>query len=64
MEQVPGKDNYPGDLHEILEGTLTMHHEKTSEPLNAAYYSRFYKLQKKDAMGYSKRRRSFNDQYM
>jgi len=64
MEQVPGKDNYMGDLEENLEWSLTMHHERTAEVLNAAYYSRFYNMLKRDAMGLSKRRRSFSDQYM
>jgi len=34
------------------------------EPLNAAYYSRFYKLVDGDAMGRQARKRSFNDDSM
>jgi len=64
MEQIPGKDNYAGSLEEALTDTVTMHHERTDEVLNAAYYSRFYNVLQYDAMGLRRRRRSYSDQFM
>jgi len=61
MEKIPGLDNFNSELTESIAGELSYHYTNTNEPLNAAYYSRFYSLKKPDAMGHTKRRRSFND---
>eukprot|EP01128_Nolandella_sp_AFSM9_P002048 TRINITY_DN12443_c0_g1_i1.p1 TRINITY_DN12443_c0_g1~~TRINITY_DN12443_c0_g1_i1.p1 ORF type:complete len:742 (+),score=172.27 TRINITY_DN12443_c0_g1_i1:241-2466(+) len=63
MEQIPGKDNYDADLDEILNGQQSYHYQ-TGEPLNSGYYSRYYQMDKGDAMGRLKRKRGFNDQNM
>eukprot|EP01128_Nolandella_sp_AFSM9_P005474 TRINITY_DN2650_c0_g1_i1.p1 TRINITY_DN2650_c0_g1~~TRINITY_DN2650_c0_g1_i1.p1 ORF type:complete len:884 (+),score=198.20 TRINITY_DN2650_c0_g1_i1:388-2652(+) len=60
MEQIPGKDNYEGNLEEVLHGLRSFQYE-SGEPLNAAYYSRYYQMEKGDAMGRLKRKRGFND---
>jgi len=61
MESIPGKDNFNAVLNESFGNEVSYHFVKDKELLNAAYYSRFYSLKQKDAMGRDKRRRSFND---
>lgn len=60
MEQVPGKDNYAANLTEVLFGSQSYHYT-SNQPLNAGYYSRFYQMNNRDAMGRQKRKRGFND---
>eukprot|EP00484_Ammonia_sp_Unknown_P014928 CAMPEP_0197079140 /NCGR_PEP_ID=MMETSP1384-20130603/213471_1 /TAXON_ID=29189 /ORGANISM="Ammonia sp." /LENGTH=985 /DNA_ID=CAMNT_0042518013 /DNA_START=29 /DNA_END=2986 /DNA_ORIENTATION=+ len=65
MEQVVGKDNYGADLRDSLpDGSQTALHYITEEPLNSAYYSRFYRLNVSDAMGTTGHRRGFSDRYL
>ena len=65
MEEIPGKDNYPGNLEDGgLEGQDTVLNVDDSKKKNVAYYHRWYKLAKKDAMGLQLIHRSFSDDYM
>ncbi len=56
MEQVPGVDNYPGNMEDP-----NFQHFITQTPLNTAFYHRVAKLTGKDAMGTNNIRRGFND---
>merc|ERR1719350_10904 len=65
MEQIPGKDNYGGNItDELADGTETVIHYNTDKVVNAAYYSRFYGLEREDAMGSTKHRRGYSDRYL
>ena len=63
MEQVPGKNNHGAN---IIDDTNGMKAYPVSgvvnTPLNAAYYCRVFKVNKRDVMGLDGRRRGFNDQ--
>ncbi|CAH1779489.1 unnamed protein product [Owenia fusiformis] len=60
MSEVPGKDNYQGDItDETLDGRQVQ--STTRKKLNAAYYHRFYLAAGRDAMGDSIQRRGFAD---
>ncbi|CAH1794029.1 unnamed protein product, partial [Owenia fusiformis] len=61
MSEIPGKDNYPGDLRDKTVDGLEITDRITQEPLNAAYYHRFFSTKDKDAMGQQTYRRSFGD---
>eukprot|EP01128_Nolandella_sp_AFSM9_P003549 TRINITY_DN1531_c0_g1_i1.p1 TRINITY_DN1531_c0_g1~~TRINITY_DN1531_c0_g1_i1.p1 ORF type:complete len:906 (-),score=202.28 TRINITY_DN1531_c0_g1_i1:175-2799(-) len=61
MESIPGKDNYSGNLEELSQGRISAHYNNQKEILNVAYYSRYYQVTEKDAMGRNQRRRGFND---
>jgi len=58
MEQLPGVDNYPGN---ITDPSVLDHN---GQPLNQAYYHRFYKSNEKDAMGSYERRRGYADDFL
>jgi len=66
MTQIPGRDNYPGELYDNAYGMEAV--PQTSDPtaanytkLNAAYYHRFYKTAGRDAMGTSRAKRGYAD---
>jgi len=63
MEQVPGKENHGARLEETLFNITSLHYVR-NENLNAAYYSRFYKMTDGDAMGRQSRKRGFNEDTM
>ncbi|CAH1788972.1 unnamed protein product [Owenia fusiformis] len=61
MKEIPGKDNYVGSLTDTTidgEEVLDIH---TNDPLNAAFYHRFYSSSVPDAMGVNVLRRAFSD---
>jgi hypothetical protein len=60
MEQVPGKDGYGANLMDDSFGA-TAAHPISGDQLNTAFYSRYYGIGNKDAMGRSEQRRGFND---
>jgi len=59
MEEIPGKDNYQGDLTDHGINAKVLNIDDT--PKNAASYHRFFSLQEKDAMGDSINHRGFSD---
>ena len=63
MSEVPGLNNYVGDLKNDLLGTYMPYasKEKKSSKLNAAFYHRWYTTDKKDRMGTKINRYGFND---
>eukprot|EP01083_Nonionella_stella_P061701 160722_1 len=62
MEQIPGKNNYGANLTDVLpDGSDMCIHYMTDEVLNSAYYSRYFGLSGKDAMGSVKHRRGWSD---
>ncbi len=63
MEQIPGKDNYPGDIiDQMPDGSEpTYSYINKGQILNVAYYSRYYSLQKQDAMGAGTHRRGWHE---
>ena len=63
MGQVPGKNNYGANItDDTVGGKAYPVSGDTETPLNAAYYHRVFKVDKKDAMGLDSRRRGYNDQ--
>lgn len=60
MYQIPGKDNYDGNLTDTVTGAAALQYAST-KTLNTAYYSRYFTIPAKDAMGRSNQRRGFND---
>jgi len=64
MYQIPGKDNYHGAIYTNSMGqNITNIRKKTQpyEPLNAARYHRWYRIEEKDAMGTKFVHRGFSD---
>eukprot|EP00930_Biecheleria_cincta_P092577 TRINITY_DN8254_c0_g1_i2.p1 TRINITY_DN8254_c0_g1~~TRINITY_DN8254_c0_g1_i2.p1 ORF type:complete len:1287 (+),score=163.37 TRINITY_DN8254_c0_g1_i2:100-3960(+) len=61
MEQVPGKNGYGANLTDDALGATCSHYLNSNESLNVAYYSRYYTMKTKDAMGRKNRKRGFND---
>lgn len=63
METIPGRDGYGAFLNETFDGELAYHYVRRNEVLNAAYYNRFYSVNKNTNGIESKegRRRGFND---
>jgi len=59
MEQIPGLNNYPGYLEDDSFGSFAT--KSSGEKLNTAYYHRYYKSNKKGAMGLVNRLRGFSD---
>jgi len=64
MEQIPGKDGYGANLTDSTPDGTCSHFLDTEKPLNVAYYSRYYGMPVKDAMGRSLRKRGFNDPHL
>ncbi len=65
MAEIPGLDNYIGDLRDNAFGVETQPYPRPTlfgEELNTAFYHRSYKVSKKGAMGLSARSRGFNDE--
>ncbi|GFS21896.1 hypothetical protein ElyMa_001604600 [Elysia marginata] len=62
MTQIPGLNNYPGEIRDESFGRDVLNPYK-SEPelLNAGYYHRFFKAAEADAMGQSLGHRGFSD---
>ena len=48
----------------LLGGFSLELHAETGEPLNSAYYSRFYRLADAVAMGSNEHRRGFSDRFL
>eukprot|EP00045_Choanoeca_perplexa_P013664 m.155464 g.155464 ORF g.155464 m.155464 type:complete len:1059 (-) comp16417_c0_seq1:98-3274(-) len=61
MEEVPGKNNYMASIYDDSFATNATHYVEQSRTLNTGYYSRFYGIDVKDAMGRTGLRRGFND---
>eukprot|EP00755_Sulcionema_specki_P003697 Sspe_Gene.358::Locus_126_Transcript_1_1_Confidence_1.000_Length_1267::g.358::m.358 len=61
MEQAPGFDGPQGDLRDSAFGPMCSMYADASKELNTAYYTRYYQLQMKDAMGRSMKKRGFHD---
>ncbi|CAH1788966.1 unnamed protein product [Owenia fusiformis] len=61
MKEVPGTDNYGGSLRDTTIDGEEVVDLKTREPLNAAFYHRFFSTEKLDAMGVDIFRRSYSD---
>jgi len=64
METIPGRDGYGAILNETIDGELLYHYVRRNEPLNAAYYNRFFSIKETQPDGSTKmvgRRRGFND---
>jgi len=67
MQQVPGKDNYGANLTDTFDQSsafVNHGHVGPAPPLNVGYYSRYYGSAQNDAMGRTRRRRSFSDPNM
>ena len=63
MSEIPGKDNYQGNLtDEAFDLSAHTIDPKKTGKLNAAYYHRWMKVLEKDAMGQSLRRRGYADE--
>ena len=64
MAEIPGKDNYPGDLHDDAFDlpAYSLDPDDKEGSLNAAYYHRWYKVKARGAMGLSARHRGFSDE--
>ncbi len=68
MAEIPGKDNYPGELVDDGFGEVATSYipkagrGQEEEPLNTAYYHRMYRVSQTGAMGLQTRRRSINDE--
>ena len=63
MSEIPGKDNYPGDLTDDAFGlTAYSLNPKQEKKLNGAYYHRWFKVLEKGAMGLATRHRGFADE--
>jgi len=59
MEQIPGVDNYPGNLTDNSFGPLAL--TRDHGVLNSAYYHRSFRHQERGAMGSNIRRRGWSD---
>ncbi|KAK3089129.1 hypothetical protein FSP39_001070 [Pinctada imbricata] len=65
MEEIPGKDNYPGHLYDASFGMIHDNiHLHNATKLNTAYYHRVYKVRENDAMGQRVVWRGFQDKHM
>ena len=63
MGEIPGRDNYPGNLTDDTFGlTAYSLNPKEEKKLNAAYYHRWFKVLEKGAMGLATRHRGFADE--
>ena len=64
MAEIPGKDNYPGSLHDEAFDlpAYSLNPADKGALLNANYYHRWYRVQQKGAMGLSSRHRGFSDE--
>lgn len=64
MAEIPGKDNYPGDLTDEAFGlsVLNLDPGQAGKKLNVAKYHRWFKVGAKGAMGTSIRHRGYADQ--
>ncbi|KAK7467805.1 hypothetical protein BaRGS_00036949, partial [Batillaria attramentaria] len=61
MNQVPGTDNYLGDIEDTALGRTKFVPGDPTRKLNTAYYHRWYSIGQKDAMGESINHRGFAD---
>ena len=62
MSEIPGKDNYQGNIiDEAFDLPAQTVHPKQTGTLNAAYYHRLFKVMGRDAMGQSIRHRGYSD---
>lgn len=63
MSEIPGKDNYPGNLTDEAFDlpAHSMDLDKNGK-LNSAYYHRWFRVMEKDAMGQSMRCRGYSEE--
>ena len=61
MEEIPGKDNYPGYLNDEAFGVPALD-PVTERRLNTAYYHHLFKYNTKDGMGMQIRHRGYSDE--
>ena len=66
ISEIPGKDNYPGNLIDEAFGWwhILSIQKITKKRLNTAYYHRWFDVGKKGAMGLSVRHRGFSDEQL
>lgn len=63
MSEIPGKDNYRANLVDEAFGLPVYHIKSTStKKLNAGFYHRWYKVNRRGAMGLQDRHRGFADE--
>ncbi|XP_031572205.1 uncharacterized protein LOC116306312 [Actinia tenebrosa] len=64
MAEIPGQDNYPGELYDDAFGltAYSLAPEKQDQKLRADRYHRWFRVAEPDAMGTSIRHRAFADQ--
>ena len=62
MNEIPGKDNYQGNLVDNAFGLEAQNMDSKKGTLNAGFYHRWFSVQKKGAMGGQRRHRGFADQ--
>ncbi|CAH1780052.1 unnamed protein product [Owenia fusiformis] len=61
MEEIPGKDNFGANLVDDSFGLTSATFTNVSVPLNAAYYHRWFRVMRRDAMGVNVRARGYAD---
>eukprot|EP00056_Hartaetosiga_gracilis_P010237 m.150073 g.150073 ORF g.150073 m.150073 type:complete len:1083 (+) comp13278_c0_seq1:52-3300(+) len=61
MKEIPGKDNYQSDLFDDAFAINATVYDDVDKRLNTGFYTRFFSVNKKDAMGRATVRRGFND---
>lgn len=64
MMQIPGKNNYPGNLIEDTFGMKMFHPTIRGKVLNTGYYHRRYKYDRAGAMGTTTANRGYTDAHM
>ena len=63
MEEIPGLDNYRGNMTDSTYNQVALHVVQ-DEPLNAAYYHRWYKVDNPGPMGDFIKHKGFNDKHI
>ena len=63
MSEIPGKDNYAGKIVSNKNDDDAILSVDDREPINQAYYHRYYQLNGKDAMGLNLVHRSYSDDF-
>ena len=62
MHEIPGKDNYQGNITDDAMGATVLHiNGQSNEEANAAFYHRYFKVIDDGAMGEKIRKRGFSD---
>ena len=60
MAQIPGKDNYQGNIKDLAFGEMALHYV-SKKPLNAAYYHRWFSTKMSGAGGLMTQARGYAD---